>query len=275
MASAAERDTCCVAVDWSGASSRERRKLWLALARAGRVERLEGGSRNRAELVEHLIELARTEPRLVVGIDFAFSFPAWFVQERGCASAAELWTLVEREGEGWLAGCAPPFWGRKGRRPTVVPNPYRATESCVPRSRGVGPKSIFQINGGGSVGTGSIRGMPWLRRLSAAGFALWPFDAARFPLVVEIYPRELTGNVKKASLGDRDLWLAREAHDQDRALLDVARTCEDAFDAFASALEMSRHAASFTRLEPARDERDLLEGRIWRPPVDRKAPARW
>ena len=87
----------------------------LAEARAGRLVRVEGG-RDRDELIEHLVEYARARPELVVGFDFAFSLPAWFLRERGLASAFELWGLVAREGERWLAECSPPFWGRPGRR---------------------------------------------------------------------------------------------------------------------------------------------------------------
>lgn len=259
---------CCVAVDWSGAVHGERKKLWLAVARDRRVERLEGGTRSRAELVEHVIELSRLEPRLVVGLDFAFSFPAWFLADRGCRSARELWTQVADEGERWLATCPHPFWGRPGRRKPALPAHHRATESDTPPRNGIGPKSVFQIGGAGAVGTGSVRGMPYLVELANAGFAIWPYDDARFPCAVEIYPRELTGAVQKSRAVGRRAWLANHADDQDAELIRLAATSEDAFDAFASALAMSRNAKELTRLAPARTPRERLEGRIWRPMRD-------
>src|SRR5947207_2673911 len=82
------------------------------------------------------------------------------------------------------------------RRPTLEEH-LRRTDRDVPGIGGIRPKSVFQIGGAGAVGTGSIRGMSLLKRLSDAGFAVWPFDSAQFPLVVEIYPRLLTGSVKK------------------------------------------------------------------------------
>src|ERR1035438_6582954 len=126
-----------VAVDWSGdKGSGQRKKIWAGVwtadptrddeavmngAPSGRVYggrvTLEGG-RTRAEVAEWLIEMARESPRMVVGFDFCFSFPEWFVRgEMGCADAPAFWELVEREhGERWLAaGCVDPrFWGRAG-----------------------------------------------------------------------------------------------------------------------------------------------------------------
>ena len=52
-------------------------------------------------------------------------------------------------------------------------------------------KSVFQLVGNGQVGAGSVRGMPLLRTLRAAGFAVWPFDAASDRTVLEIYPNAL------------------------------------------------------------------------------------
>jgi hypothetical protein len=261
---AAEQAPTVIAVDWSGARHGERRKIWLASARAGRVERLESG-RTRAEVVEELCALARTTSALVVGLDFAFAFPAWFAREHGCSDARSLWELVARAGEGWLATSPAPFWGKPGRkRPEHAGSRWRRTESDALPQRGVQPKSVFQIGGAGAVGTGSVRGMPFLGALADAGFSIWPFDAARLPLVVEIYPRYLTGPVTKSSAAARNVWLANRAADQERELVQRAASCEDAFDAFASALAMSAACASFRDLEPARDELDRLEGRIWR-----------
>jgi hypothetical protein len=226
------RIAACIAVDWSGAIAGVRSRLWLAEARERRLVRVERGF-DRAEVVRHLIECARREPRLVVGLDFAFSFPRWFVDELGLRNARELWDRVAQDGEDWLARCPPPFWGKP-----FVPRPppregrseWRSTENANLLVGGIGPKSIFQIGGAGSVGTGSLRGMPYLRELRAAGFAIWPFDRPHLPLVVEIYPRYLTGKVEKSSAVARALYLeARLAHEP-RELVALAASSEDAFD---------------------------------------------
>jgi hypothetical protein len=267
------RDRCrapraCIAVDWSGAIASVRSRLWLADARAGGLARLEHGF-SRDEVVRELIDRAAREPSLVVGLDFAFSFPGWFVGELGVASARELWELVAREGEDWLARCAAPFWGRPARpRPPEAAgrSAWRATESSRLPVAGIGPKSIFQIGGAGTVGTGSLRGMPYLAELQDAGFSIWPFDPPRLPMVVEIYPRYLTGAVEKSSRIARALYLEARHAREPRELLDLAASSEDAFDAAVSALCMQRFARDFPRLvRTPRTPADVLEGRIWVP----------
>jgi hypothetical protein len=162
----------------------------------GHLRTLEGG-RSREAVADHLIGLAEEDPNLVVGLDFAFSMPAWFVRGHGAASAPEFWEVVEREGPGWLASCPAPFYGHKGTKmPQADIERHRRTEK-----QSGAAKSVFQIAGSGQVGPGSIRGMPILRRLRDAGFCIWPFDSAelRRPLVVEIYPRLLTREVVKSN----------------------------------------------------------------------------
>jgi len=258
----------CIAVDWSGSMSDVRSRLWLAESAGRRLVRIEGG-RDRAEVVRHLIERARREPRLVIGLDFAFSFPRWFADGLGAGSARELWEIVAREGEGWLERCPWPFWGKP-----CIPRPprfegrneWRATESSRLPVAGVGPKSVFQIGGAGSVGTGSVRGMPFLRDLQDAGIAVWPFDAARLPMAVEIYPRYLTGKVNKSSPVARSLYLQARHGREPGALLDRAAASEDAFDAAVSAACMQRFARDFGRIARERlTALDRIEGRIWSP----------
>ena len=166
-------DLRVIAIDWSGAKSGARRKIWLAEARGGRdggepeIVRLECG-RSRREIERHLLEESEREPELIVGLDFAFSLPAWFLREHELTTARELWQLAAREAETWLERCEPPFWGRPGKRRPALPSHFRRTDADVPSVGGVRPKSPFQITGAGSVGTGSLRGMPLLRRLSDA-----------------------------------------------------------------------------------------------------------
>jgi hypothetical protein len=270
------RAPAVIAVDWSGAIHAVRKKLWLAEVRAGKLARLECG-RDRAELVAHVIECARSDRELVVGLDFAFSFPEWFMLARGVREARGMWELASVRGEEWLAECAFPFWGKKGKRKPAsddAPTLFRRTEGERLPVRGIAPKSVFQIGGAGAVGTGSLRGMPWLRELADAGFAIWPFDDARLPLALEIYPRFLTGRVTKSSARARELYLAQGFGAENRTLLARAAASEDAFDAAVSALVMSRHADAIARLRADDDATCRLEGRIWTPIEDPLFPAR-
>jgi len=254
-----------VAVDWSGDRLGAHRKIWLAEADGGQVARLEDGQ-GREALTDHLIELAQRDPQLVVGLDFAFSLPAWILERRGLASAAELWALADREAESWLAGCEWPFWGRPGvARPSDVPDHFRRTERDVPRIAGIQPKSVFQIGGAGAVGSGSLRGMRTLHRLRAAGFSIWPFDPPGWPRVVEIYPRLLTGPVVKSSASGRADYLTTRFPDLKEDLRELAGASEHAFDAAVSALVMAEHVEQLADLPPAPDRQAALEGLIWHP----------
>ena len=155
---------------------------------------------------------------MVVGFDFCFSFPAWFVRdEHGVASGPEFWRRVVEEGhvERWLMRGAEDrrFWGKPHKRPEEFSGEYlhrmlRATDidckiaALIPeaerqaRVRGITPKSVFQIGGSGSVGTASLRGFAVLLRLREAGFRVWPFDA---PALV---------GEGRATVGRRDVYAA-------------------------------------------------------------------
>ena len=280
-------------------------------AALGGVVTLENG-RTRDEVADWLIELAAETPRMVVGIDMCFSLPAWFVQEElGARTAPELWRLVaETHGERWLLRRAADdpeldgrFWGKPHKRPAEFSGEnlhrmLRATDidckiiSLIPqaeraaRVRGITPKSPFQIGGSGSVGTGSLRGMPILLRLHRAGFRVWPFDEAVLaadappsPLLVEMYTRLMTGPVHKANPQARRAYLDRlrrpASPDFDpryaglpRAVMQGALGSEDAFDALISCMVMTARRDSFARLPQPRDPAARIEGWTWAPDVD-------
>jgi hypothetical protein len=295
-----------VALDWSGDQSAagQRRKIWAGIwtarkDRGGRGESAYGGSvalennRTREELCAWLIELLRETPRMVVGVDFCFSYPAWFLREHGARTAPAFWKIVKRKGEHWLSReCEDArFWGRPGKLRTGKKPPEfcgeqahrmlrQADLACKVQSsildptqaakvKGVAPKSPFQIGGAGAVGTGTLRGIPRLHDLRKAGFHIWPFDVATLPLLVEIYPRLMTGAVNKGSAGPRTNYLAQKVEEDPayRSLspevLAKARQSEDAFDALGSVMVMARERKSFTRLQRATDKTTLLEGAVW------------
>lgn len=254
-----------IAVDWSGAKTGGRKKIWMARASAGRLESLESG-RSREEVVEHLIAAATGEPDLVVGLDFAFSMPEWFVREQGTSDGPAFWGVVAKRGEGWLRRCEPPFFGAAGTTRPAGVELLRRTDCEVPKVEGRGPSSAFQLAGPSQVGTGSIRGMPSLRRLRGSGFRVWPFDdpAPGAPLVVEIYPRLLTGSTVKSDADARGTALAAYSEAMSAELLRAAVSSDDAFDAAISAIEMDRRSDELLALPPG-DEVDRIEGRIWAP----------
>jgi hypothetical protein len=86
-----------IAVDWSGRGKPDHRHyIWLCEISGSEVQRLESG-RLRPAVVEHLVELAGSDSSLVVGLDFAFSAPAWYLAERGLHSPRKLWSLLAEE----------------------------------------------------------------------------------------------------------------------------------------------------------------------------------
>lgn len=260
-----------IAVDWSGAAdpAAQRRAIWTAEAVDGSLRSLTAG-RTRAQTVADV--LRRVDADTVVGLDFGFSFPAWWVRRCGAADGPSMWEVALAEGERWLTACAPPFWGRSGRRrpaPSADEPEYRRTELAVPPGARR-PKSVFQVGGAGSVGTGSIRGMPALRRMRQAGVAVWPFDPwpADGPVVVEAYPRWCTGPVVKSRAADRAAHLAAAWPRLTRRLAAVAGGGDDAFDAACTALVLSVSA----RPDVPVDAVDRLEGRVFasaQPPAAR------
>jgi hypothetical protein len=272
---------------------------------SGGTVRLESG-RTRVELCEWLVELARETPRMVVGIDCCFSYPAWFLAEHGCATVFDFWRAVAGgRGEEWLhRECEDGrFWGvtgtaRTGKRPAEFSGDrlrrmMRGTDwenkvavrreggdaERAAKMKGITAKSPFQIGGSGSVGTGSLRAMPVLERMRDAGFRVWPYEGAALgakspkPLLVEMYTRLLTGPVAKSNeLARRAYLLAKKKTDAayaglGRGVLAKAAGSEDAFDALVSCLEMVRWKDEFAGLKATRDEVLRLEGITWRPGV--------
>ncbi len=264
--------------------------------------RLENG-RTRDETADWLIALARETPRMVVGFDFCFGFPEWFVRgEMGCADGPAFWRLVAGgHGERWLERGHGDrrFWGKPHKRPHEfsgerIERMLRATDiDCklvahiseaerAARVKGITPKSVFQIGGSGSVGTASLRGMPVLLRLREAGFRIWPFDrpgsaevgaSGAQPLVVEMYSRLNTGAVRKSNAAARRVYLDRKRRDDaayaglSRAVLARALGSEDAFDALVSAMTMAERRSTFAALPEPRDPKYRVEGWTWAPGV--------
>jgi hypothetical protein len=262
-----------LAIDWSGALAPASQRRSIQIARcsvpgSNRAVAIEvGGGRVRGEVEALLYEL-RAEP-VVVGLDFSFSYPAWFLQQLGCDSAPAFWALAAAQGEQWLTQPHPHFWGRRTGLPAGHRAPtwlgYRRCELAAAHGNRL-PLSSFQIGGAGAVGTGSLRGMPMLLRLRAAGWSVWPFDPPKLPMLVEMYPRLLTGPVVKCRAAARATYLAQPRFQQlPAAAVALAMASEDAFDALVSVCVMHEHRGEFAQLRQAVQTPDMLEGAIWRP----------
>lgn len=215
-------------VDWSAASRPRtgRDSIWIALARGGEVGSENPPTRRAAEArLERLVaETLERGERLLIGVDFAFGFPAGFAGAlTGRSEALAVWEWLARHLEddarnrnnrfqlaAAVNGAFPgtgPFWFR----PVGVDLPglpvkglsreghglaeLRATEARAP-----GAQSVWKLGGAGSVGSQALTGLPVLWRLRA-GFAgrvaAWPLEEwRRAPIVLaEVFPSLLRAEI--------------------------------------------------------------------------------
>jgi hypothetical protein len=260
----------CIAIDWSGdaTAAGQRRKIVAATVRDGRVIEVESG-RTRAEVVARVHATANAAAPtnaggpVFVGFDFSFSVPHWFARDNGCRSVDAVWAFVAERGEAWLRECPPPFWGRPGTRCTIETHDrFRACEHRL-REQHRQPKSLFQVGGAGAVGTGSLRGMPWLAWLRARGVAIWPFDPVGRTTALEVYPSlhaSVATNDRRGRAAHLDSVPATVLAGPDRR---AAIASDDAFDAVVTALAMWERRDTLLSLPVATDEITLLEGDVW------------
>lgn len=123
-----------IAIDWSGEAQGGAKKIWLAEVVDGSLVRLENGRKQDA-VVTHLVDHAKYHPEVVIGLDFAFSLPAWYLRERGWANVRELWAGADRDANDWLAACEWPLWGKPGKgKPTWAASLISAGPSSPSRS---------------------------------------------------------------------------------------------------------------------------------------------
>lgn len=266
----ARPETRVIAIDWSGRTGPDQKRvIWLAEASAGRLTRLENG-RTRAELTDFLLEELARDGNLIVGLDFAFSLPAWYLERRHLTPRA-LWKALAEESltpkmtqlglAKWLRDPEPPFWRTSDAYRLLEPHQrFRRTDDDS-RRLGSQPKSVFQLVGGGQVGPGSLFGMHALHQLAMGGYRIWPFDPPAIPMVVEIFPRILTGAVTKSSRDARESYVERLSVSPEHR--DLIAASEDALDASVSALVMAEWVHELVALEPEPDY--ALEGKIWVP----------
>jgi hypothetical protein len=270
--------TRVIAIDWSGRRdlNSQRSAIWLAEASPRGLVRLESG-RTRDEIVEHLVAEAERDPDLVVGLDFAFSLPAWYLRRKRLDALGLRRRLADEaltprmKGLGlalWVTDPDLPFWTQAGGSAFLpVDRQFRRTELEL-RTLGLRPKSVFQLVGAGQVGRGSLFGMQALGRLTGSGFHVWPFDHARRPHLVEIYPRALARNVTRSRPTEMREHLEEAGARAD--FVDRAASNEHAFDAAVSALVMAARLDELRELPPATGYE--LEGKIWLPTLFPDAP---
>lgn len=258
-----------IAIDWSGALARDGRGgIALAEVAAGSLTRLDTDL-SRTEAVDHLIALD-SDDRVLAGMDFAFSFPSWYLHKHGYRRTVDFWRDLAGEGdsgaESILARCEPPFWGRPGKL-----RPHGPEADCRRTTLQHRAKPVFQIGGAGSVGTGSLRGMPHLLRLREGGWSIFPFDDPGQRTAVEIYTSILyrfagIESVRKSDPDSRARAIRQiRACKVPKAVEREAIANEHAFDALTAAIGLWNWTRSEAFAFPTPDPTDRLEGMIFPP----------
>jgi Protein of unknown function (DUF429) len=195
------------------------------------------------------------EPATIVGLDFAFSWPRWYLDERGLDGPEDAWAHAAA-----LAGLPSrelpaPFWGAGIRRLADAGLDGRERLRLTETARepaAAGARSTFHAGGNGTVGLQSIRGMPFLAWLRRAGVRIWPFDAPApgAPVAVEIFPRMIARGLAPSG-GRGAAFRGRVVEALPEAALagvagarGAALASQDAFDAAVSAIALSRDGAA-------------------------------
>ncbi|PQO22311.1 molybdopterin molybdenumtransferase MoeA [Rhodobacteraceae bacterium WD3A24] len=219
-------------LDWSAAGTPKsgRDSIWLGVAGAGGVEVENPRTRVEAErrLARLIDDSIGAGERLLIGMDFAFGYPAGFAARlTGRAHAPAVWEWLAAHVSdtpdnrstyrdaaarmnAYFAGDGP-FWGNNEatataglpRRKPALPEglaELRATDRAAGGSGGT-PKPVWQLAYSGAVGAQTLTAQPMLHRLRA-GFAgrlaVWPFDppADARVVVAEVYPSMLSAEVR-------------------------------------------------------------------------------
>jgi hypothetical protein len=275
---------CFVGIDWSGDKKPRQKGLKVAIAYRGRAApRLEEypGHRGRWSRTEVMrwIEDQFQEKRALIGLDFAFGFPAVTLP----GNVVLDWDYAERVCESY-----PNFYGGAFFRPPaclhshLVNSPWlpkhsysanhlRTTDIVAMETTGARPQSIFNAVGPAQVGPSSISGMRALRSLQqncGDRIAIWPFDEVRRTgsVVVEIFPRYFPlSKGKSARLsGLCELNAALIAFDSDE--VEQGPKSEDEGDALLSAAAL-RFLSSQESLFQLPDQTIRSQGWIFGVPV--------
>lgn len=170
---------------------------WASPTRSNNGQRVNWTRREVAERLRHEVRSGRC---LLAGIDHGFSFPISYFGRYGLSGWPQFledfathWPTHQdhvyvdfvRDGSLHRHGTAPP----PGRR-TGSPDEYRLTERWTSSA-----KSVFRLDGQGTVGKSTHAGIPWLKWLrDELGDAVhfWPFDgwlpARGKAVIAEVYP---------------------------------------------------------------------------------------
>ena len=286
-----------VGVDWSGARDRRLPGLQVAMATAGRCPpRLvppPDGRKNwtRSVFADWLVKTLSGNDRVLVGLDFAFSFPRRDTGEffpgvpdpDAPSTACDLWRRVDKiceDTEDFYAGTfvederyAPYFQGGDQYEHRLRMTDERCGQKGLGR-----PETVFKLVGPTQVGKGSLAGMRVLHHLRSH-LCVWPFD--RLPrsrsatVAVEVYPGAFVRRSKVTSGNPPSRPTVRNAKVRDMETLNRIMEFYDSEPLRDDVLEGKADDNKADALIVAAALRRLSrKGKVWNPPGLRDA-RRW
>lgn len=195
-------------IDWSGAKGDRQKGIAVAISDGpGRTPKLLDRAWSRQAVLDWLLDHARRQSDLLIGIDFSTAFPfldagAYFPGWADSpADARALWQLVDTisaDDPHLEAGTfvdhdeARRHFRRHGGQQGDLfgsgNGRYRLVERICRDDRHGPATSCFNLVGAAQVGKSSLTGMRLLHRLGGR-IPVWPFDPVpdRGPMIVEIY----------------------------------------------------------------------------------------
>ena len=217
-----------VVVDWSAAGQpvTGRDSIWIAQARGDAAESWTPPTRAVAEARLHALILQALDAgeRLLVGVDFAFGYPAGFARAltgRDAALAVWAWLAARLQDDAKnrnnrfalaaemnraLPGLGPFWFHPPGQGGPDLPlkgaarSGHGMAEARVTDAAAPGAQSVWKLGGAGSVGSQGLTGLPVLWRLRegfAGQAAVWPFESVEGAQVVlaEVFPSLLRAEI--------------------------------------------------------------------------------
>jgi hypothetical protein len=105
--------------------------------------------------------------------------------------------------------------------------------------------------------------MPWLARLRAHGFSIWPFDAVGARTAFEVYPSLYAEVATNDAAGRASHLGALSSKALAPSERNAAVASDDAFDAVVSALAMWERRHDLLSLGATTDATIAIEGAVW------------
>ena len=184
----------------------------------------------------------------------------------GSTTVDELWSLVGREGEGWLAECCRALLGAAGTSEARARRPTCGGPSGRSRWGASAPRACSRSAAPARSGPARFAACPTCAGCATRGSRSGPSMSPPPGWCSRSTPACSPGRSTRAAGHRRADYLAAAPWSVAPPFAASIIDSEDAFDAAISALVMHDHGADLAALRRATDPVGLLEGDVWRPP---------